>query len=86
MLLYFLERSDENIAALSADGAYDQESCYTALERKVIRAILQPRSDAVHHKEDDHIRASAVRNRNTSDIHTMGRVRLSMGCLVIKQY
>jgi hypothetical protein len=73
MLPYFLERSDEDIAAVSADGAYDTEACYAALAQKNIRAVIPPRSDAVHHKEDDASGAWALRNKNLSDIDKFGK-------------
>jgi hypothetical protein len=72
LLPYFLGRTEENVEALSADGAYDTEACYAALAQKNIRAVIPPRSDAVHHKEDDACGAWALRNRNLNDIQAMG--------------
>jgi hypothetical protein len=72
LLPYFLERSEEDVEALSADGAYDTEACYAALAQRKIRAVIPPRSDAVHHKEDDPSGAWALRNTNLSDIQAIG--------------
>ena len=41
-----LEQVDNPVEAAEADGAYDQQVVYDALERRGARAVIPPRRDA----------------------------------------
>lgn len=74
MLPIFLERVEEPVAALSADGAYDQEPCYRALARRGSRAVIPPRVDAVL-RADDGGGGLEMRNENLREIELIGKER-----------
>jgi hypothetical protein len=74
MLPIFLERAEEPIAALSADGTYDQEPCYRALAQRGSRAIIPPRVDAVL-RADDGGGGLEMRNENLREIERIGKER-----------
>ena len=74
MLPILLGRVEEPIAALSADGAYDQEPCYRALARRGSRAIIPPRVDAML-RADDGGGGIEMRNENLREIQRIGKER-----------
>jgi len=71
MLPIFMERNEERIDVLYADGAYDQYPCYEALAKKHARPVIPPRCDAVvHNKDPDGV--LKFRNTNLEEIDRIG--------------
>jgi len=78
-----LEQVDDEISQVSADGAYDTRTCYTALHERGARAVIPPRKGAriwqhgntrsERHMRDENLRAIRRRGRaawkRESDYH-----------------
>ena len=78
-----LEQVDDEISQVSADGAYDTRTCYTALHERGARAVIPPRRGAriwqhgntrgERHRRDENLRAIRRRGRaawkRESDYH-----------------
>lgn len=65
-----LAQIEGRIAQVGGDGGYDYATCYEALARRGIGAVIPPRSNARLHPKDQRLRA---RDQNIQAIRKAGR-------------
>jgi hypothetical protein len=65
-----LDGVDEDIEAVSADGAYDKRKCYEAIEEREAQANIPPREHAQYWGKEGETHA---RNQNLKRIEEIGR-------------
>jgi hypothetical protein len=68
-----LEQVDNPIASAAADGAYDQQSVYDALEIRSARAVVPPRRDAKVKRHGNTSGPRLARDENLRRIRQIGR-------------
>ncbi len=70
-----LQNIVDEIEQVSADGAYDQRSCYDAIADKQAQAAIPPRQGARIQKQLDCHAHSYSRDENLRRIHQIGRAK-----------
>jgi hypothetical protein len=68
-----LEQVDNPVEAAEADGAYDQQLVYDALERRGARAVIPPRRDAKIRRHGNTTGPRLDRDENLRRIRQIGR-------------
>jgi hypothetical protein len=68
-----LEQVDNPVEAAEADGAYDQQLVYDALERRGARAVIPPRRDAKIRRHGNTAGPRLDRDENLRRIRQIGR-------------
>ena len=68
-----LEQVDNPVEAAEADGAYDQQLVYDALERRRARAVIPPRRDAKIRRHGNTAGPRLDRDENLRRIRQIGR-------------
>jgi hypothetical protein len=68
-----LEQVDNPVEAAEADGAYDQQLVYDALERRGARAVIPPRRDAKIRRHGNTAGRRLDRDENLRRIRQIGR-------------
>jgi hypothetical protein len=68
-----LEQVDNPLEAAEADGAYDQQSVYDALEQRGARAVIPPRRDAKIRRHGNTAGPRLDRDENLRRIRQIGR-------------
>ncbi|NET36057.1 MAG: IS5 family transposase [Cyanothece sp. SIO1E1] len=67
-----LDGIEEDIEAVSADGAYDKRKCYDAIDKRGAQAHIPPREDAQYWQKEG---ATHARNQNLQRIEEVGRAQ-----------
>lgn len=65
-----LDSVEDDIEAVSADGAYDKRKCYDEIEKRGAQANIPPREDAQYWQKEGETHA---RNQNLKQIEDLGR-------------
>jgi len=65
-----LDGVEDDIDAVSADGAYDKRKCYDEIEKRGAQANIPPREDAQYWEKEGETHA---RNQNLKQIEDLGR-------------
>jgi IS5 family transposase len=68
-----LEQIEDEVNCLSADGAYDKQNCYDALDQRHIQANIPPRKDAVIKQHGNCKALPLTRDQNIRSIQKLGR-------------
>jgi hypothetical protein len=68
-----LQQVDNPLVAAEADGAYDQQAVYEALERRGARAVIPPRRDAKIRRHGNSAGPRLDRDENLRRIRRIGR-------------
>ena len=68
-----LEQVEENIDCVSADGAYDTQVCYDAIDQREAQANIPPRKNAVLSQHGNCKAKPHIRDENIRGIRSLGR-------------
>ena len=69
----FLEQVEEEVAQVTADGAYDKRKCYAAIKERKARAVIPPRRGARLWHQDESTAEQSARDENIRRISEVGR-------------
>ena len=70
-----LDQIEETVGNVSADGAYDRENCYDAIDARGAQANIPPRRNAVLQKHGNCKGPPLIRDENIRAIRKKGRKR-----------
>jgi hypothetical protein len=68
-----LDQVEEDIACVSADGAYDKKNCYDTIDQRSAQANIPPRKDAVLIQHGNCNALPLTRDENIRGIRKLGR-------------
>ncbi len=68
-----IEKIDEDIAQVSADGAYDAENCYEQARKKNFFPAFPPRRGSKIHRHGNKFGPKDLRDENVREVRSLGR-------------
>ncbi len=75
VLVDLLEQVEEDVAQVTADGAYDKRECYAAIKERKAQAVIPPRRGARLWHQDESTGEQPARDENIRRISEAGRAQ-----------